>query len=82
MSKLPLKETRPVNHFFTNACFVEMQQEQPQFYASLAGHLSSDEQGVIQNVMVKADEIQAQQAQALAEQAHLAQQGTGPNGGN
>lgn len=47
---------------------LEMQQEQPQFYAQLAGHLSADDQGVIQNVMVKADEIAAQQAQILAQQ--------------
>ncbi|KFA65662.1 hypothetical protein S40285_06016 [Stachybotrys chlorohalonatus IBT 40285] len=76
----PLDKIEPYQLF--RGTLMKMQQEQPQFYASLAGHLSSDEQGVIQNVMVKADEIQAQQAQALAEQAHLAQQGTGPNGGN
>lgn len=45
-----------------------MQQEQPQFYATLAGHLSADDQTVIQTVMVKADEVAAQQAQALAQQ--------------
>lgn len=45
-----------------------MQQEQPQFYATLAGHLSADDQGVIQNVMVKADEVAAQQAAHLAAQ--------------
>lgn len=45
-----------------------MQQEQPQFYATLAGHLSADDQTVIQGVMVKADEVAAQQAQALAAQ--------------
>lgn len=44
-----------------------MQQEQPQFYASLAGHLSAEEQNVIQAVMVKADEVA--NAQLLAQQA-------------
>lgn len=48
----------------------EMQQEQPQYYATLAGHLSADDQAVIQNVMVKAEEV----AQALQQQALLAQQ--------
>jgi hypothetical protein len=60
-----------------------MQQEQPQFYASLAGHLSSDEQGVIQSVMVKADEIQVQQAQQAEQMAQLqAQQGAANGGAN
>jgi hypothetical protein len=54
-----------------------MQQEQPQFYASLAGHLSADEQGVIQNIIVKADEIATQQA----EQAQLLAQQQAANGG-
>jgi hypothetical protein len=56
-----------------------MQQEQPQFYASLAGHLSADEQGVIQNIMVKADEIAAQTEQAAQAQLHAQQQAA--NGG-
>lgn len=43
-----------------------MQQEQPQFYASLAGHLSAEEQAVIQTVVAKAEELAAQEA-------HLAQ---------
>lgn len=50
---------------------LEMQQEQPQFYATLAGTLSAADQGTIQTVIVKADEIaaqQAQQAQILAQQ--------------
>jgi hypothetical protein len=43
-----------------------MQQEQPQFYASLASHLSADEQNVIQAVFNQADEqmVLAQQQQA------------------
>jgi hypothetical protein len=47
-----------------------MQQEQPQYYATLAGHLSADDQAVIQNVMVKAEEV----AQAAQQAALLAQQ--------
>jgi importin-7 len=68
---------------------IEMQQEQPQFYSSLAGHLTADDQNVIQSVMVKADEIaaqqvqQAQQAQLLAQQqaAAMAANLSAPNGG-
>lgn len=41
----------------------EMQQEQPQFYSSLSGHLSAEEQNVLQSIVVKADEIATQQAQ-------------------
>ncbi|RCI13948.1 hypothetical protein L249_8181, partial [Ophiocordyceps polyrhachis-furcata BCC 54312] len=47
---------------------MRMQQEQPQFYASLAGHLSAEDQSMIQTVMNKADEIAAQQAQDLLTQ--------------
>lgn len=50
-----------------------MQQEQPQFYASLAGHLSAEEQGVIQSVVAKADELAAQEAQ-IAQMASMAGQ--------
>ncbi|RDA94706.1 hypothetical protein CP533_6716 [Ophiocordyceps camponoti-saundersi (nom. inval.)] len=42
---------------------LSMQQEQPQFYSSLVGHLSAEDQSMIQTVMNKADEIAAQQAQ-------------------
>lgn len=45
-----------------------MQQEQPQFYANLAGHLSAEDQGMVQAIMTKADEIAAQQAQLLVQQ--------------
>lgn len=58
--------------FQTDFSRAEMQQEQPQFYASLANHLSAEEQTIIQSIMTKADEIaaqqQAQQAQMLAQQ--------------
>lgn len=47
--------------FFQNK--TELQQEQPQFYASLAGHLSAEEQTMIQTIMVKADEVASQQVQ-------------------
>ncbi|KAG5916913.1 hypothetical protein E4U53_004255 [Claviceps sorghi] len=50
-----------------------MQQEQPQFYASLAGHLSAEEQNMLQSIMVKADEVAAHQAHK-AQQELLAQQ--------
>lgn len=62
-----------------------MQQEQPQFYAGLAGHLTAEDQNVIQSVVVKAEEIarqQAQQAQAFAQQqAAMASNPGGVNGG-
>lgn len=46
-----------------------MQREQPQFYANLAGHLSAEDQGMVQAIMAKADEIEAQQqAQLMAQQ--------------
>lgn len=51
----------------TDAC-PEMQQEQPQFYASLAGHLSPEEQNMLQSIMVKADEVAAQQQAELEQQ--------------
>ncbi len=41
----------------------EMQQEQPQFYSSLAGHLSPEEQNVLQAIVAKAETVAAQQAQ-------------------
>lgn len=40
-----------------------MQQEQPQFYSSLAGQLSPEEQNVLQSIVAKAEAIAAQQAQ-------------------
>lgn len=54
-----------------------MEEEQPQFYQSLASHLSADDQAALQGVMQKAQE-NAQAAQlALAQQ-----QGAAPvNGG-
>ena len=45
-----------------------MQQEQPQFYQSLASHLSAEEQGVIQNAFQQAE------ANARAVQLAYAQQ--------
>jgi importin-7 len=62
-------------------CLTELQQEQPQFYATLAGHLSAEDQTVIQGVMVKAEEI-AQQQLTLAQQTAGATAGAvAPNGG-
>lgn len=49
-----------------------MQQGQPEFYTSLANHLSAEEQSFIQDIIVRAEEIaqaqllQAQQADAAA----------------
>lgn len=51
-----------------------MQQEQPQFYSSLASHLSAEEQNLLQTIMVKADEVAAQQAQQAQQEQLLAQQ--------
>lgn len=50
-----------------------MQQEQPQFYGTLTGQLSAEQQGILQTVMVRADEIAIEQARA-AEQANIAAQ--------
>jgi importin-7 len=49
----------------------EMQQEQPQFYTNLAGHLSAEDQSMIQGIMVKAEEEEVK-AQQLALQAAAA----------
>lgn len=48
-----------------------MQNDQPQFYANLASHLSAEEQALIQDILVRAEEVaqaqlQAQQAEAAA----------------
>lgn len=51
-----------------------MQQEQPQFYGSLTTQLSPDQQGVLQSVMVRADEIAVEQMRAAEQAALLAQQ--------
>jgi hypothetical protein len=49
--------------------FPELQQEQPQFYSNLAGHLSAEEQALIQDIIVKAEEVA--QAQAQAQQSEM-----------
>ena len=46
--------------------FPELQQEQPQYYASLTSHLSADEQTVITGVFQQADIIQQQVAASAA----------------
>jgi hypothetical protein len=68
----PLDKIEPYQ-LFRNT-LMKMQQEQPQFYSSLAGHLTADDQNVIQSVMVKADEIAVQQAQQAQQAQILAQQ--------
>ena len=64
-----------------------MEQEQPQFYASLASHLSAEEKSIVQSVfaqaeaqIVMAQQLQQQQQQQPQQQA-VASQGPGVNGG-
>jgi len=61
-----------------------MERDQPQFYASLASHLSVEEQGVIQSVFAQAQAqlVMAQQQlqQQPAQQQAGADQGPGVNG--
>ncbi|KAJ6784534.1 hypothetical protein PWT90_06070 [Aphanocladium album] len=64
----PLDKVEPYQLF--RGTLLKMQQEQPQFYSSLAGHLSPEEQNVLQSIVAKAEAIAAQQAQQP------------PNGGN
>lgn len=45
---------------------MRMEEQQPQFYASLASHLSQDDQNILQGIMTKASENA--QAQLVAEQ--------------
>jgi len=62
----------------------EMEQDQPQFYASLASHLSAEEQGIIQSVFAQAEAqiVLAQQLQQQPQQQQAgAGQGPGVNGG-
>jgi importin-7 len=67
-----------------------MQQDQPQFYASLASHLSAEEQSIIQSVFAQAEaqivmaqqlQQQQQQQQQPQQQQAVAGQGPGVNGG-
>ncbi|KAF4512653.1 hypothetical protein G6O67_000006 [Ophiocordyceps sinensis] len=62
----PLDKIEPYQLF--KAVLMTMQQEQPQFYANLAGHLSAEDQSMVHVIMTKADEIAAQNAQLLAQQ--------------
>lgn len=55
-----------------------MQQEQPQFYSSLTSQLSAENQGVIQSVMVRADQIAMEQLQAEQQNMLAAQQQQAP----
>lgn len=57
-----------------------MQQEQPQFYASLASHLSAEEQTVIQGVFNQAEAQMAMAQQQAAAAAAAAQQSATPGG--
>ncbi|KAG9254135.1 armadillo-type protein [Emericellopsis atlantica] len=60
----PLDKLEPYSMF--KGVMLRMQQDQPQFYTSLTSQLSPDQQGVLQSVMVRADEI-AMEQQQLAE---------------
>ena len=60
----PLDKLEPYAMF--KGVMLRMQQDQPQFYTSLTSQLSPDQQGVLQSVMVRADEI-AMEQQQLAE---------------
>lgn len=55
-----------------------MEEQQPQFYASLASHLTAEDQAALQGVMTKASENA--QAQLVAQQQVAATAGN-PNGG-
>jgi len=60
-----------------------MQQEQPQFYASLAAHLNAEEQTIIQSVFAQAEAniLMSQQAQATGLAASPVAPGSSLNGG-
>ncbi|KJZ79342.1 hypothetical protein HIM_01493 [Hirsutella minnesotensis 3608] len=76
----PLDKIEPYQLF--KAILISMQQDQPQFYATLAEHLSAEDHGMIHTIMTKADEIcaqQAQQAQLLAQQQQQGQGQLPPN---
>ncbi|KID69859.1 Importin-beta domain containing protein, partial [Metarhizium hybridum] len=75
----PLDKVEPYQLF--KATLLKMQQEQPQFYSSLASHLSAEEQNLLQTIMVKADEVAAQQAQQAQQEQLLAQQQAQAAGG-
>jgi hypothetical protein len=58
--------------------YTELQQEQPQLYASLASHLSAEEQSIIQNVYQSAEAalVMAQQQAAAAAAGGVVNGGT------
>ncbi|KAK3337479.1 armadillo-type protein [Cercophora scortea] len=55
---------------------LKLQQEQPQFYASLTAHLSADEQGIITSVVQQADERAVIAQQLAASLGHEQANGT------
>ncbi|PNP49445.1 hypothetical protein THARTR1_09767 [Trichoderma harzianum] len=73
----PLDKIEPYQLF--RATLLKMQQDQPQFYANLASHLSGEEQGLIQDIIVKAEEVA--QAQLQAQQAEMIAPHAAANGG-
>ncbi|KAH7358612.1 importin-7 [Plectosphaerella cucumerina] len=60
----PLDKVDPYQLF--SATLMRMEEQQPQFYASLASHLSAEDQAGLQSIMAKASENA--QAQLLAQQ--------------
>jgi len=82
----PLDKIEPYQIF--RASLMRMEQEQPQFYASLASHLSAEEKSIVQSVfaqaeaqIVMAQQLQQQQQQQQPQQQAVANQGPGVNGG-
>ncbi len=63
----------------------EMQQEQPTYYATLASHLSGDEQTILRSVVSQAETqvlMQQQQQQQVANAAAAAAAAAGGVGGS
>ncbi|TLD22047.1 hypothetical protein PspLS_08042 [Pyricularia sp. CBS 133598] len=66
----PLEKVEPYGIFRT--VLLRLQQEQPQFYQSLAGHLQDDDRNILQTVVQQAEQIMIvaqQQQQAMAQGA-------------
>ncbi|KAI0017885.1 importin-beta domain-containing protein [Xylariomycetidae sp. FL0641] len=73
----PLDKIEPYQ-LFRNV-LMKMQQEQPQFYASLTSHLSADEQNVVQSAIHQAEVNQQTVMQLAAQAAQMSP--ADPNGG-
>jgi len=73
----PLDKVEPYQLF--KSTMIRLQQEQPQYYASLTSQLSADHQGVVQTVIAKADEIVVEQARAEQQAQAGLMAGAGPS---